>query len=155
MVDVLPTFLAIADPAPPTSRDGRRIVPSDCSKASHGKRKGPLFFQYMDNRAIRTAEWTLAEVDGAGWELFDAIKDPLETKDVAAAKPEILAGLDARWLKWWKEQSGETSYQPESTSDGPHYKPQGDRGSGKPYVPRAMPAELAGRYRLPVPANKR
>ena len=31
------------------------------------------------------------------------------------------------------------SYQPESTKNSPHYSPQGDRGSGKPYIPSSMP----------------
>ena len=53
MVDVLPTFLdAAAQPAAETA--GESFIP-----LLHGQpwqRKGPLFFQYMDNRAIRTAD---------------------------------------------------------------------------------------------------
>jgi arylsulfatase len=150
MIDVLPTFLAIADPAQPQPAvAGESFLPLLQGKLWH--RNGPLFFQYMDNRAIRTAEWTLAEVDGGGWELFDTVKDPLETQNIASRKPEITAALDRQWLDWWTHQKGVPAYKPESTANSPHYKPQGDKGTGKPYQPSAMPANLADRY----PVNSR
>jgi arylsulfatase len=104
----------------------------------------------MDNRAIRTADWTLAEVDGEGWELYRTTDDATENRNVAAEHPAVVADLGARWLNWWRDESGKPAYVPESTKTGPHYKPQGDRGSGRPYVPRAMPAPLADRYPLPT-----
>ena len=143
MVDVLPTFLgAAAQSTAPAA--GESFLP-----LLHGEswqRKGPLFFQYMDNRAIRAPKWTLAAVDGAGWELFDAERDPHETKDLAAKNPAIVADLDARWREWWRNESGKPTYSPESTKTSEHYKPQGDRGSGKSYSPSAMPRALSGHY---------
>jgi arylsulfatase len=103
----------------------------------------------MDNRAVRSAEWTLAEVDGAGWELFNTKSDPLETTNLAESKPDLVAAMSERWLTWWKKESGKPDYQPESTGDSPHYQPQGDKGSGKNYTPSAMPATLADRYPIP------
>jgi arylsulfatase len=85
-------------------------------------------------------------VDGSGWELFNTITDPLETKNLAESKPELVAAMSDRWLKWWKNESTKTAYEPESTGDSQHYKPQGDKGSGKTYTPSAMPARLADRY---------
>lgn len=102
-------------------------------------REKPLFFQYMDNRAIRTQRWTIAEVDGSGWELFDGKDDQGETKDVSLKHPEVVEGLSEKWMNWWMESNQTDSYQPTSTRTGPHYSPQGDRGSGKMYVPSAMP----------------
>ena len=126
-----------------TVRRGRVFSP--LLKGEPWRRKAPLFFQFMDNRAIRTADWTLAEVDGAGWELFRIVSDPFENEDLGDAARRA-ADLEARWLPWWREQSGQQAYHPESTKDGPHYRPQGDRGSGAPYQPSAMPAKLADRY---------
>lgn len=147
MVDVLPTFLEAAGGAKPAGKiAGESFLP--LIEGEPWQRRGPMFFQYMDNRAIRTANWTLAEVDGAGWELFRA-SDPLETHNLAAAEPETVAKLNADWLAWWRSESGKTIYTPESTSTGPHYKPQGDRGSGKLYVPSAMPENLSHRYPTP------
>ena len=151
MVDVLPTLLELA---------GQPYVKQQVAGESwlpllHGnpwQRESPLYFQFMDNRAIRTAEWTLAEVDGSGWELFDARKDLLETTNLAALNPGIIAGLNQRWLQWWLTQSGKPTYQPQTTSGSPHYQPQGDHGSGAIYHPSAMPAPLAGRYPCPSSA---
>ena len=144
MVDVLPTFLEAAGVAPRGELAGGSFLP--LVKGGAWKRKSPLFFQYMDNRAIRTDEWTLAEVDGAGWELFRADTDPTEITNVAAKNPDVVATLDAQWLAWWRSESGKRAYTPESTKGSPHYKPQGDRGSGASYVPSAMPTALSNRY---------
>ena len=63
LVDVLPTFLELAQVAPPAGAlAGESFVP-----LLHGaawQRKGAMFFQYMDNRGIRADGWALAEVDG-------------------------------------------------------------------------------------------
>jgi arylsulfatase A-like enzyme len=153
MVDVHPTLLEVAG-IPSTTRDGEdgrldgeSFLPLLQQEA--WQRKGDLFFQYMDNRAIRTSDWTLAEVDGAGWELFNMQTDPLETIDLAAKHPDVVIELEARWLHWWRTESGKEQYEPTSTKTGPHYNPQGDRGTAAIYVPSAMPTKLAGRYPVP------
>ena len=145
MVDVMPTLLAAAQaPGAKLSLDGESFIPLLAN--ADWKRKSPLFFQYMDNRAIRTADWTLAEVDGTGWELYRSADDPFENDNLAAIHPKVVADLNARWLEWWLHESGKTGYSPESTKTSQHYKPQGDRGSGVPYVPSAMPGNLSTRY---------
>jgi len=148
MVDVLPTFLEVAGQDPARGEvAGESFI--EMLGGLPWKREQPMFFQFMDNRAIRTADWTLAEVDGSGWELFRTSADPLESQDVAGRYPEILAGLNSKWIEWWQSESGEKIYRPKSTSDSPHFKPQGDRGTGKPYIPSSMPADLADRYPVP------
>jgi arylsulfatase len=147
MVDVMPTFLEIAGSPAQIEVAGESFAALLLDKP--WQRKEPLFFQYMDNRAIRGSGWTLAEVDGTGWELFNTKTDPLETTNLANTKPELVAAMSARWLKWWNDESGKPAYEPQSTGDSPHYKPQGDMGSGKTYTPSAMPARLADRYPLP------
>ncbi len=148
LIDLMPTCLEMAGgEIDPEETAGKSFV--SLLKGGKWSREKPLFFQYMDNRAIRTSEWTLAEVDGAGWELFDVRMDPLEVTDLATDHPDVVADLDRRWLEWWKNQSGEVGYTPVSTATGPHYKPQGDHGSGVLYQPRAMPAALADRYPAP------
>ena len=147
MIDVLPTFLhasgaALTDAA--VSGESFLALLRGVSR----QRKEPLFFQFADNRALRTADWTLAEVDGVGWELFSA-SDPTESENVAARHPAMVSALAAQWLVWWREQSGKPTYVPTTTRNSRDYKPQGDRGSGIPYVPSALPARLASRVPLP------
>jgi arylsulfatase len=148
-VDVMPTLLEIAGqpPKPAAGSAGESFLP--LIKGSAWSRGKPAFFQYMDNRAIRTGDWTLAEVDGNGWELFNARTDPMETHNLAGRNPEVVASLSQQWLQWWTTEGHKPDYQPESTKSSPHYHPQGDRGTGAPYTPTAMPQRLSGRYPLP------
>lgn len=158
-IDVLPTILDLAigdepNPATPSiladrpQSDGTSLVP--LWRGEDFERATALFFQYVDNRAIRTSDWTLAEVDGSGWELFNLKTDPTETTDLARENPAVVQQLQAKWLQWWKQQTGADQYTPKSTQDSPHYRPQGDRGSGERYVPSAMPKVLSGKYPMPA-----
>lgn len=153
MIDVLPTLIEVAGIKTPPSSSQARIAGNSFAPLLRGddwQRQEPLYFQYLDNRAIRTAEWTLAEVDDAGWELFNVKTDPLEARNLATQQPEVVRGLSDRWLRWWCKESGEKTYKPESSRNSQHYKPQGDRGTGIPYVPSSMPEKLSERYPLPV-----
>lgn len=160
VVDVMPTLLALAESGHFGAPIGQAAVKATgCSflplfKGRPWQRNGPLFFQYMDNRAIRTDRWTLAEVDGAGWELFDTISDPLETENLALENSAIVSRLNGQWLDWWRAESGEPAYKPKTTRGNAHYKPQGDRGSGSRYNPSSIPSRLAGRYPLPNRTNE-
>jgi arylsulfatase A-like enzyme len=148
MIDILPTFLDVASATATTPAPGESLLPLLQGKAH--SRKAPLYFQYLDNRAIRTADWTLVEVDGAGWELYQPSTDFFENNNLASAKPQIVADLSAQWNTWWRQESGKPTYAPEPARGSQHYKPQGDRGSGVPYQPSAMPSNLADRIPLPV-----
>ncbi|MFC1766505.1 sulfatase-like hydrolase/transferase, partial [Planctomycetota bacterium] len=145
MIDLFPTLLEAARQSPPEIE----VAGESFLSLLHGQswqRQGSLYFQFMDNRALRDPEWSLVEVDNAGWELFRIGSDPLENRDLAHEHPDVVADLQSRWQTWWHQQSGESGYVPKSTKTGPHYKPQGDRGSGVLYVPSAMPLNLADRY---------
>lgn len=147
IVDIMPTILEAADRSNDASLAGHSFL--WLIHEQNAQPRPPMFFQYMDNRAIRTDAWTLAEVDGNGWELFTA-DDVLERTNVADQHPSTVEELQLTWLAWWKAQSGEAEYVPISTKSGPHYAPQGDRGSGRMYVPSAMPAELSDRYPVSI-----
>lgn len=148
MVDLMPTLLHLSNtPAPHQESAGESILPM--LRGQTWKRQNPLFFQYLDNRAIRTDRWTLAEVDNSGWELFDTRADPLETQNLASKQPERVASMAARWQQWWLAESGKPTYEPEPSASSEHYKPQGDRGTGTRYIPSAMPENLSGRYPPP------
>jgi arylsulfatase A-like enzyme len=153
VVDIMPTFLQLAgagvnhDPQKDTLA-GKSFVP--LLEGKSWSRKSPMYFQYMDNRAIRTEQWSLVEVDGSGWELYDTKQDPYETNDLSKKYPRLVKKLDQQWLNWWKTEGNTDLYVPNSTATGPHYAPQGDRGTGKTYVPSAMPEELSHKYKKPT-----
>jgi arylsulfatase A-like enzyme len=139
-VDLMPTLLAAAQ-ITPAETDGVSFLP--LLEGKPWQRGKPMFFQYADNRAIRTPERTLVEVDGGGWELYDTTRDPLETSDLATERPAEVRQLADAWSQWWHRQNQGRPYRPESTANSPHYSPQGDRGSGKPYQPSEMPPKPA------------
>lgn len=147
MIDVLPTVNEILKQKTGVEIAGESFL--SLLKGKNWQRKNPLYFQFMDNRAIRTPEWTMVEVDESGWELFNLKNDPLENTNIAGNNPEVIAKLQNDWLKWWQNDSGDAVYTPKSTKTGPHYKPQGDRGSGVTYQPTAMPEKLKNRYPKP------
>ena len=134
VVDIAPTMLKLAGQS---QEKGNGV---SFSKAESGFKR-PLFFQYVDNRAIRTHRWTLAEVDDAGWELFDASLDPFERNDLSKKHPQIVARMAAQWNNWWKRENSGKPYRPVSTQKSPHYSPQGDRGTGAVYRPSRMPED--------------
>ncbi|HET9411226.1 MAG TPA: sulfatase-like hydrolase/transferase, partial [Candidatus Saccharimonadales bacterium] len=147
VVDVMPTLLNIvaANRATYASLAGETFLP--LLQGKKWQRKGPMFFQFVDNRSVKTNRWNLVEVDGNGWELYDVQKDFFETKDLARQHPEIVKELEAKWLNWWMTDGNTKTYKPESTKTGPHYFPQGDRGSGKIYIPTPMPESLSKKYK--------
>jgi arylsulfatase len=149
VVDIMPTILDLTNTSANKFSEPNAIAGKSFATLLKGKkikRKSSLYFQFMDNRAMRTKKWSLVEVDGAGWELYNLKKDPLETNDLSKIHPNYVDQLEADWLRWWIGESGETTYTPESTSTSPHYKPQGDRGTGRNYIPSAMPHNLKYKY---------
>lgn len=144
VIDILPTFLSFA--GKPKKSPGQSFLP--LLKGAPFNRTSPFFFQYMDNRAIRSSKWTLASVDDAPWELFDAQNDLLETQSLTSQNTPIVQQLSKEWNSWWTAQTGQ-AYKPTPTKESAHYVSQGDQGTGKQYIPSAMPEKLKDRYPIP------
>lgn len=108
-VDIYPTLCELAGLTPPEGLDGRSAVAvlRDPTKAHRerslqvyprgSKEKGPMI-----GRAIRTARYRLvewkkpgAESSTADLELYDYETDPLETKNLALERPEVVSDLRA------------------------------------------------------------
>ncbi len=153
VVDIMPTVLDLAMPVSmakqkaqiTTSLSGESFTP--LLKGESWMRKSPMYFQFVDNRAIRTNQYSLVEVDGSGWELYDIKKDPMETNDLSKKLPNVVSNLEENWFTWWKSESKTGVYAPEKAGSGGHYSPQGDRGTGNQYIPSAMPAALSNKYK--------
>lgn len=148
-IDVLPTVMDLTGQSTAKLKiDGESFFP--LLKGPSWKRKNALYFQFVDHRAIRNENWTMAAVDAGDWELYRIKDDPMENIDVSASYPEIVSSLDKEWNSWWEEDCGEKNYVPIPTSTpNTSYSPQGDRGTGLHYVPTAMPKAQKNRYPLP------
>jgi hypothetical protein len=103
-VDIYPTLAELAGlpkPKGPQSIDGVSLVPT--LKEASTRVRGHAFHAYPKGklgRAIRTERYRLVEwrnpdepVTAAQYELYDYQTDPLETRNHAAARPEIVERL--------------------------------------------------------------
>ncbi len=60
-----------------------------------------MYWEHEGNRAVRFGEWKLVAKGAVGpWELYDLAADRTELHDLAAAEPERVAELAARWQAW-------------------------------------------------------
>jgi iduronate 2-sulfatase len=108
-VDIYPTLCELAGVTAPTGLDGRSFAatlrdPAVATKdhTIHVYPRSPSGQGPLLGRAIRTDRYRLVEwkkinapADTAELELYDYATDPLETENVAAKRPEIVASLRA------------------------------------------------------------
>ena len=88
---------------PPAEHDGRPVPPRHGHSfrptlaAADGRVHDELWWCHAGNRAVRVGDWKLVADQRQAWELYDLAVDRCETKDLAAAHPEKVRELEARW----------------------------------------------------------
>ena len=104
LVDVTPTVLALAGVEPPQEHEGRPVPPMhgrSFARALHDGDAPPLhdelWWCHGGNRAVRVGDWKLVADREKPWELYDLAADRCETNDLAAAEPDRVRTLEARW----------------------------------------------------------
>jgi arylsulfatase A len=104
--DVLPTLADVAGAKPPSAIDGTSMA-----RALRGESQPPQPFLYWEfhergfQQAVRMGKWKAVRLKaGTPIELYDLETDPGEARDVAAAKPDIVAKVEA-YLKTARTQS--------------------------------------------------
>ncbi len=113
-VDLVPTLLSVTGtPLPDDVAFDGEPLPDVLLGKSDASRAQPLFFRRPPDRdafygdpdlpdlAARDGNWKLlCEYDGTGAELYDLANDRGETKNVAAANPDVVADLTRKVVKW-------------------------------------------------------
>jgi arylsulfatase A-like enzyme len=99
-IDVLPTLVDLAggNVAAPSGPGlaGKSIAPAFAKDGSVPR--DYLYFNHNHNRAIRVGDMKLiATGDDGPWELYDLSKDRSEQKNLAAAQPDRVKQLSAKW----------------------------------------------------------
>jgi len=110
VMDIAPTFLAIAGAEYPSRYEGRDVLPMRgrslvplLAGRSNAVRDDdePVGWEFLGWRALRMgrwkATWIAAPFGVSDWELFDLAVDPGEAHDLADQHPEILQRLVAAW----------------------------------------------------------
>lgn len=112
VMDLFPTLAAAAGVKPGNTLplDGENLWPEVLSGKT--RERGPLFFAVKKNEtderqyALRKGNWKLVQQFAAGTRvfayLFDISTDPLEERDLAESKPEILRALQQETDEWIK-----------------------------------------------------
>lgn len=100
--DVVPTVLDLAGAKPDRPEGapafpGRSLAPA-LAKDNSVKREY-VFFHHEGNRALRMGDYKIvsAREDRDDWELYDLATDRCEQKNLAAAQPDRVRDMAARW----------------------------------------------------------
>jgi arylsulfatase A-like enzyme len=118
-IDILPTLLELCGAKTSSERklDGMSLVPL-LNGSSEGWPDRMLFTQQsggsntpdVSRGAVRTQRYraVVEPVGGkkketAGWQLYDMIDDPAQTKDIARDHPETVKRLTSAYEKWFKD----------------------------------------------------
>jgi arylsulfatase len=105
LIDLVPTILEAAGVRPPETWQGTPVPPAPgrslvatFAEDADVPRDVPLWWLHEGNRALREGQFKLvASGKEDRWELFDVQRDPAETDDLAARRPEIVERLRTRW----------------------------------------------------------
>jgi arylsulfatase A-like enzyme len=101
-VDLLPTLAAAAGVIAPTDDQGdgeNRLAVLEGKPAPRSK---PLFWRTVSQLAVRESELKLVtQLDGSQPELFDLAADAIESRNLAADRPEETARLSKALRAWF------------------------------------------------------
>ena len=106
LVDVMPTLVELVGAKYPARFDGHDIRPMSgrsFAGAFEGEaltRSVPIFWEHEGNKAVRDGKWKLVAQFGTPWQLYDMSSDRTETRDLAAAHPDIAARMAKQWEDW-------------------------------------------------------
>ncbi|HAW27197.1 MAG TPA: arylsulfatase, partial [Planctomycetaceae bacterium] len=107
IIDLMPTFLEMAETAYPKKYQGHDILPVEgvsMLPLLMGEEKelhDSLAWYWSGNRALRQGPWKLVWDKGVGkWELYDISADRCETKNLAEQQPERVKQMSKDWFTW-------------------------------------------------------
>ena len=113
VIDIMPTLNEISGwnystglagyEAPPLP--GRSLLP--LFRGDAPQPRGPLFFQFLDHRAILEGHWKLVSAYDGPWELYRMDIDRTESHDLASEETEQVRLMADQWEKWWQRRPNE------------------------------------------------
>lgn len=106
VIDLAPTFLALAGVEHPAQKNGTPLLPLAGQSLLEIWRGGvplqrPLFFEHEGNRAVRLGKWKLVWTNYQQvWELYDISRDRSETRNLAEQLPQRVEQMSKLWEQW-------------------------------------------------------
>jgi arylsulfatase len=112
VMDLLPTFLAVARAQPPGTTfrgmpvepiEGASLLPMLTGEAAEAHPASTVFgWELLGQRSIRQGYWKIVwdqrvPAPERRWQLFDLAADPFEQHDLSASNPEQLAVMENLW----------------------------------------------------------
>ncbi|CAN5572926.1 arylsulfatase [soil metagenome] len=105
LIDLPPTIVELAGATWPAAKvpvPGKSLVP--LLKPEGKLERDYLWWYHQGNKAIRMGDWKIvAKTEKGAWELYDLSTDRCEMKNVAAAMPEKVTALKAKWQSAWDQ----------------------------------------------------
>jgi len=98
VIDIVPTVLDAVG-ASPQATEGESILPH-LREPTEGATDRVLFWEHIGNAAVRRGQYKLVREWGGAWELYDIVADRIESNNLAAEKPELVAELLAEYEDW-------------------------------------------------------
>ena len=110
LIDLMATCVDIAGAKYPAEWNGKKILPMEGVSLRPLLAPSPsaslpprlLAWEHESNRALREGKWKLVSLAAAPWELYDMDSDRVEMNDLAAAQPERVKDMSAKWEAWAK-----------------------------------------------------
>jgi arylsulfatase len=113
LIDIMATCVDVTGAAYPKERNGTPILAMEgqslkllITSADGALAERSLFWEHEGNAAIRSGDLKLVRTSRNGsWELYDLKADRTEQHDLAAAQPEKVRDLAAKWEEWARRAS--------------------------------------------------
>jgi arylsulfatase len=93
-IDIMPTIVEITGAKYPKTFNNEAITPMRGVsllpelKGKKAKRNKPLFWQWKQGKAVQKNEWKIVKQGTGNWDLYNLIKDPTETTNLANKYPK-------------------------------------------------------------------
>jgi arylsulfatase len=147
VIDIMATCLDVAGASYPAEFKGKPIEPMEGKSLlpafdDRPIQRDAIYWEHEGNAAIRVGDWKLVRLGRGGpWELYNLAADRTELHDLAAAKPQLVRELAAKWDAWAQRT---------------HVKPYPREPEGKPArkLEREPGRKGAGRSASPLPPGE-
>lgn len=106
LIDIMATCADLGQAKYPAQLDGQAITPLEGRSLRPllaGAKTAPvraLYWEHEGNRAMREGEWKIVSQHPGDWELYNIRQDRGERNNLAAAQPDRLKSMAARWDTW-------------------------------------------------------